>query len=347
MNPTLFGTLDDTPVYEITLRSAAGAEAKVITWGAVVRDLQVPRPGGGLQRVVLGSNSLDDYWQHSPHFGAIAGRYANRIAGGRFSVDERAYQLPLNQDGKHSLHGGGQGFGKRPWQLAAATESSVTLTLVSPDGDHGYPGDLTVTCTYRLLEPATLRVELSATTTDATPVNLCHHSYFKLDGAADILDHRLDIAADFWTPVDADLIPTGEVRAVAGTPFDFRAPRAIGHAGTDGTRTWYDHNWVLRRERVETPGRPRPLAYAAGLTSSRSGLRLEVWTTEPGLQFYDGFKINLPVPGLDGAPYGANAGLCLEPQHFPDSPNRPHFPSTILRPGEVYRQVTEYRFGPA
>ena len=352
----VFGTLEDgTPIREVTLRSDAGAALTVMEWGAVVRDLVVPTVQGP-QRVVLGFPRLEDYVKHSPHFGAIAGRFANRIRGGHFMLDGKVHQLPLNQEGRHSLHGGGNGFGKRPWMILHHDASSVTLGLLSPDGDHGYPGTLNVTCRYTMAEPATLRVELGAITDAPTVVNLCQHSYFNLDGSPDILDHELMLRANLMTPVDGDLIPSGEMRAVNGTPFDFRTPRAIRRLNADGSRHWHDHNWVLRREKCEPammPGQDKrgkwhaglELALAAILRSPKNGLAMEVWTTEPALQFYDGFKVNIPVPGLGGQPYGPSAGLCLEPQHCPDSPNLPHFPSTVLRPGEVYGQVTEYRFG--
>jgi aldose 1-epimerase len=345
MNVRGFGQYGGRDAIEVAIRSKAGAEAKVITYGAVVRDLAVPAKAG-LQRVVNGLDTLEDYAKHSPHFGAIAGRYANRIRGGRFTVDGEKHQLPLNQENRHSLHGGGNGLGKQVWQLGAHGEDFVTLTHVSPDGEAGYPGTLTTTCTYRLVGLA-LRVELSATTDRATPVNLCHHSYFNLDGSETILDHTLELAADFYTPVDADLIPTGEIRSVEGTPFDFRTARPIRmEKPGGGGRFWYDNNFVLRRSRLEASGIDHvPLAHAATFASPKSGVAMQVWTTEPGLQVYDGFKTNVPVPGLGGARYGANSGLCLEPQHFPDSPNRAHFPDTLLRPGAVYRQVTEYRFG--
>jgi aldose 1-epimerase len=339
-----FGRHDGAQVAEATIRSGSGAEARIISYGAVVRDLVVTAKAGP-QRVVNGLETIEDYARYSPHFGAIAGRYANRIAGGRFRLDGTDYQLPLNQENKHSLHGGGNGLGKQVWQLAVAGDDFVTLVHASPDGEAGYPGTLTASCTYRL-RGETLRIELSATTDKPTPVNLCHHSYFNLDGSENILDHTLELAADFYTPVDADLIPTGEIRSVVGTPFDFRAARAIRLEKPDGTgRFWYDNNFILRRDRTEESGiAQRPLAHAATFASQRNGLAMEVWTTEPGLQVYDGFKTNVPVPGLGGASYGASSGLCLEPQHFPDSPNRPHFPDTILRPHEIYRQVTEYRF---
>ncbi len=333
MTLTTLGHLDDgRAIREVTLRSEAGAVATVMEWGAVVRDLQVPL-AGGLQRVVLGFGRLDHYLKHSPHFGAIAGRFANRIEHGRFVLDGRAYQLPVNQDGKHSLHGGGNGFGKLPWTILHHDAASVTMALHSAAGDAGYPGALTVLCRYALAEPAALRVELTATTDAATIVNLCHHSYFNLDGSADILDHELELRANLITPVDADLIPSGEVESVAGTPFDFRKPRPIRLEGKGGQRRWYDHNWMLRRDRREVSVMPGlEVAHAATLRSPRNGLSMQVWTTEPAMQFYDGFKTNTPVEGLSGATYGPCAGLCLEPQHVPDSPNLPHFPSTVLSP---------------
>ncbi|MGL4324210.1 MAG: aldose epimerase family protein, partial [Beijerinckiaceae bacterium] len=200
-------------------------------------------------------------------------------------------------------------------------------------------------CRYTLAEPATLRVELSAITDTATIINLCHHSYFNLDGSPDILDHTLSVRANVWTPVNDDLIPDGTLQRVAASPMDFRVARPVRHINGDGTRFWYDHNYILRRDHEEPCAMTGLLAaHAATLASPRSGLAMEVWTTEPALQFYDGFKVNVPVDGLGGARYGANAGLCLEPQHVPDSPNLPHFPSTILRPGGLYRQLTEYRF---
>lgn len=348
MPATPFGTLPDgTVVHEVTLRSKAGATATVMEWGAVVRDMHVPAKNGGMQRVVLGLNTLDDYRTHSPHFGAIAGRFANRIEGGAFVLDGKKYQLPLNQAGKHSLHGGGpgHGFGARPWKFLHHDSNSVTLTLHTPDGDAGYPGAMTVLCRYTLAEPATLRVELSAVTDKATIVNLCHHSYFNLDGSADILDHDLEIRANIWTPVNDDLIPDGSVARVADSPMDFRTLRPLRHMNADGSRFWYDHNFILRRDHEEdSVADGLRIAHAATLSSPKSGLRMEVWTTEPALQMYDGAKIALAVDGLGGVRYGVKAGLCLEPQHVPDSPNLPHFPSTVLRPGNEYRQVTEYRF---
>ena len=340
-----FGVLDGHEIREISLRSADGAiEGAVIEIGAAVRDLKVRKADGTMQRVVLGLNSADDYRNHSPHMGAIAGRFGNRIGRGRFVLDGIAYQLPLNENGRTALHGGGvTGFGKSAWVLLHAEAAAVVLAHYSPAGHNGYPGAMTVTCRYTLAPPATLRIELWASTDAATVINLCHHSYFNLDGAADVLDHQLMVRANLYAPVDADLIPNGTLAAVAGTPLDFRTPRAVRNAGPDGRRVGIDNTFILRRDTV-APGSAPELAHAATLSSARSGLKMETWTTEPALQVYDGFKLAVPVAGLDGARYGACAGIALEPQHVPDSPNLPHFPSTVLRPGAVYRQVTEYRF---
>ena len=335
MGVHVFGEAGGVPVLEIAIASKAGASAKVITWGAVVRDLIVPSATGP-QRVVLGLNSLADYQAHSPHMGAIAGRFANRIAHGRFTLDGQACQLPLNQAGKHSLHGGGQGFGVRPWKLVRHDAASVTLALHSHAGDAGYPGAMDVTCTYALTEPATLRVELVATCDAPTIVNLAHHSYFNLDGSQDILDHELTIPSGFRTPTDADLIPTGEITSVTGTPHDFRIAQKIGGRGAV-----YDGNYMI--EAWPSPG--TGLAHAASVGSRVNGLTMQLHTSEPCVQFYDGAKIRCPVPGLGGLTYGAHAGLCLEPQVAPDAPNRRQFPSCVLRPDAEYRQVTEYRFG--
>jgi aldose 1-epimerase len=233
------------------------------------------------------------------------------------------------------LHGGPNGFGHRLWTLVASDAASASLSLSSPDGDAGFPGALTATCVYRMLEPATLRVELSAVSDRPTIVNLTQHSYFNLDGSPDILDHEVTLFADFYTPGDADLIPTGEIRAVAGTPYDFRSARPVRHPSAVA----YDTNFVASRQ----PG-PDGLAPVALVRSPINGLSLALFSTEPGVQFYDAAKLDCPAPGLDGARYGAHAGLCLEPQAFPDSPNRRHFTDCVLRPGEEYQHVSEFRF---
>ena len=329
-----FGFIDGTEVLQATLRTAAGAEARVITYAAALRDLVVPGPGGP-QRVVLGLNSAQDYAEHSRNFGAVVGRYGNRIANARFVLDGVEHALVPNEGPNH-LHGGPRGFAKRVWTLLGATDTSATLALVSEDEDMGYPGRLVARCTYELLEPATLRLVLEATADAPTPVNLTTHSYYNLDGSATILDHVLAIHGDFITPTTPDLIPTGEIRSVAGTPYDFRSARRIGAPEENGG-VQYDINVVLRHPR-------RELGHAATLASDRSRLAMEVWTTEPGLQLYNGHLLDVPVPGLGGVRYGRFAGLCLEPQRFPDGPNKAHFPPCILRPGAVSRQVSELRF---
>jgi aldose 1-epimerase len=331
---SLFGTVDGVAVFEVVIGSKAGASARILTYGAAVRDLVVPHASGE-QRVVLGLNTIEDYVAHSPHFGAVPGRYANRIAGGRFVLDGVAYELERKPGEKNTLHGGPHGFGKRIWTLVSHDDSSATLRLESPDGEAGFPGALVATCVYRLLEPATLRVELTATADRPTVVNLTNHAYFNLDGSPDILDHEVTLFADFVTPSDAELIPTGEIRSVAGGAYDFREPRPVRNA----SGTAYDTNFVAKR-----PLGPDGLAPIARVRSPRNGLTLSLHSNQPGVQFYDAATLAVPVPGLGGARYGAHAGLCLEPQAFPDSPNRRHFTDTTLRPGAEYRHVSEFRF---
>ncbi len=334
------------PFRDIPLVSPDGTLVGVVMGlGATVRDLKVRRADGTMQRVVLGLGRAEDYPEHSPHMGAIAGRFGNRIGRGQFVLDGVAYQVPKNENGRTALHGGGiTGFGKSPWQALHSDAASVVFAHHSPAGHNGYPGTLTATCRITLAPPATLRVELWATTDAATVINLCHHSYFNLDGSADVLGHKLMVRANLYAPIDADFIPNGALAPVADTPLDFRTLRAL--TPDDGSvRVPIDNTFVLRRERVEVADDlALPLAHAATLVAPRTALALECWTTEPALQVYDGHKLSVTVPGLDGAQYGVCAGLALEPQHVPDSPNLPHFPTTVLRPGEVYRQVTEYRF---
>jgi aldose 1-epimerase len=335
MGAQTFGQIQGAPVYEVAIASAAGATAKILTYGAVVRDLVVPSASGP-QRVVLGLNTIEDYLAHSPHFGAVPGRFANRIANGRFVLDGVEYQLDRKPGEKHTLHGGPNGFGHRLWTITGADPSTVSLSLTSADGDAGFPGNLEATCVYRMLEPATLRVELSAVADQPTIVNLTQHSYFNLDGSRDILDHELTLFADFYTPGDAELIPTGEIRAVAETPYDFRSARPVrAPAGIA-----YDTNFVASGQTG-----PDGLAPMALVRSPRNGLSMALFSTEPGVQFYDAAKLNCPVPGLGAAYYGPHAGLCLEPQAFPDSPNRRHFTDCVLRPGDEYGHVSEFRFG--
>ncbi len=286
------------------------------------------------------------------YFGATTGRYANRIAKGAFSLDGQRYILATN-NGDNSLHGGQRGFDKVLWtvsEVRSGPEARATFTYVSPDGDEGFPGELTVSVTYALNERNELSIRYAATTTKPTIVNLTNHSYFNLAGAAsgrDILGHRLTIAADRFTPVDSGLIPTGELRAVAGTPFDFRTPHAIGERLRDGAEPQivlgrgYDHNWVLNGGASPDP------KLAARLEDPVSGRVLELLTTEPALQFYSGNFLDGTVVGKGGHVYRQSGALCLEPQHYPDSPNQPAFPSTRLNPGETYRQLSVFRFSVA
>ncbi len=330
-----FGRLaDGTEIIELSI-GAGNLRAKVLNWGTVIRDLRLDDVEHPL---VLGLNTIEDYVAHSPHFGATVGRFANRIANGRFELDGHAIQLECNENGTTHLHGGKAfGFSKRAWTLVDVSESGATFQVVTADGEGGYPGNLTAHCHYKILPPGTLRIEFTAETDAPTIVNMAHHGYFNLSGRPDILDHRLRIAADAYTPVDGDLIPTGEIRPVNGGAFCFDDLRPVRRQ-SNGERIRYDHNFVL----AET-SRPDP-ALAVQAEAPDGSVAMTVLTTEPGVQFYDGAKIDCPVPGLDGRRYGPSAGFCLEAQRFPDAPNHPNFPSAVLRPGETYRQVTEYRF---
>jgi aldose 1-epimerase len=333
-------TADGKPVTLYTLRNANGVEAKIATFGATLVSLTTPDRQGHLANVVLGFDSVEPYVRGVPFYGAIIGRYGNRIAAGRFTLDGHNYQLSVN-DGSNSLHGGARGFDKRLW-TAVAVETrgvpSLKLTYISANGEEGYPGKLTVHVTYTLLADNSLSISYEATTTKPTVVNLTNHTYFNLTGQPErpILDHLLQINAARFTPVDANLIPTGELRAVAGTPFDFTTATAIGaRIGADDEQLrfgrGYDHNWVLDRSGA--------LSTAAVLTDPTSGRVMEVRTTEPGIQFYSGNFMD-GRPAGTGTVYQHRTGLCLETQHFPDSPNQPAFPSTVLRPGQVYRSQT-------
>jgi aldose 1-epimerase len=304
-------------------------------WGAVLQDLRLD---GHDAPLVLGFDSFADYPAHSSYFGAIAGRFANRIAGGRFVIDGQRYQTDLNDHGKNTLHGGKNSIAKRVWSLAGRGADFVTLTLRDPNGEMGFPGNLDIFCTYRLKLPGTLSIELTATCDQPTLCNLTNHSYFNLDdgGRDNILDHRLMIAGAAYLPVDGESIPTGEVRPVDRTAFDFRLARPI-RLEEGGSQVIYDHNFCLAAARG-------PLKQAAWAQGSSSGVEMDMWTTEPGVQFYAGHKVARQVPGLGGRKYGAWAGFCLEAQGWPDSPNRPYFPQSVLWPGDRYTQVTEYRF---
>ena len=331
---TLFGRLQDgTAVEEVTI-AAGDLSAKIITLGAIVRDVRLAGVGHPL---VLGFDDLDGYLHHSPYFGAVVGRFANRIGDGRFTLDGKSYPLVVNERDRTQLHGGPDGFGRRNWRIAAQDAASVTLTLTSPNGDQGYPGTLTARCRYTIEAPSTLHFDAEATTDAPTIVNLAQHSYFNLDDSADILDHRVAIDADAYTPTDEYLVPTGEVRPVDGTGYDRRALAPI-RLIRDGKRFAYDINLVVAAAKSDEP------LHQARLESARNGIALDVWSTEPGVQFYDGAYVKVGVPGLGGRRYGANSGVCFEPQLFPDAPNHDNFPSAVLRPGETYRQATRFAF---
>jgi aldose 1-epimerase len=337
VNRRTFGTMPDgTVVNEMTLR-ADGIEARVITWGAVLRDLVVRDRRGVPRHVVLGLNTIEDYLRHSRNFGAICGRVANRIAHAALTIDGRTFALTPNFRDRYTLHGGTIGFSRRVWRVVEQTPDAVTLVLVSSDGEEGFPGTVEAHCIWRVEPPATLRVVLTARTDATTAVNLAPHPYFVLDDAPTIDRHRLTVAADFYTPTDPDGIPTGEIRSVVGTPYDFRSGRRLYDDAAP--ETGYDVNLVLRRA-----GAPPGLLHVATLESGAADLALAVLTTEPGLQLYDAPTLDIPVPGIGGRRYGPRAGLAIEPQRFPDAPNHAHFPSVILRPGEVSRQESAYVF---
>lgn len=328
-----------------TLTSAGGVAVRVTNYGGIITSILAPDRHGHLADIVLGHDTVDHYRENPAYLGAIIGRYANRIAGARFALDGTTHQLAAN-DGPHSLHGGRHGFDQATWTAEAfhgPGAVGVVLSHLSPDGEEGFPGTLATQATYTLTDGNELAVEYLATTDRATPVNLSQHSYFNLADAGDVLGHLLEISAEVITPVDETLIPTGDLMLVAGTPFDFRQPRRIGDgmAANDPQiqrGRGYDHNFVLTRD---GPG----LVRAARLMEPDSGRTLEVFTTEPGMQLYTGNHLDGRVKGKGGRAYGPHAGLCLETQHFPDSPNQPGFPSTILRPGVVFRSKTVFRFG--
>ena len=342
-----FGEMPDgTAVDLYTLRNAGGAEVKITNYGGLVVSLTAPDRAGQLDDVVLGYDTLAEYLADTPYFGAIVGRYGNRIGGAKFALDGTEYTLAVN-DGAHSLHGGEKGFDKVVWQARAVEgpgQDALELTYLSGDGEEGYPGNLSVTVVYTWTDENELKIDYTATTDRRTVVNLTHHSYFNLAGAGvgDNGAHEMMIHADRFTPVDAGLIPTGERRSVRGTPMDFTQPTAIGaRIGDDDEQLklggGYDHNWVLN----STDG---SLALAARVHEPTTGRVLEVLTTEPGMQFYAGNFLDGSLVGKGGKTYRHRGAFCLETQHFPDSPNHPEFPSTVLDPGQTYRQRTVYKF---
>jgi aldose 1-epimerase len=329
-----------------TLTNRNGVEAKITTYGGTVVSLKVPDRAGKLDDVVLGFDRLEDYQKNTAYFGALIGRYGNRIAKGRFTLDGVEYKLTTN-NGENHLHGGVKGFDKVVWNaraLKAADVPALELTYLSKDGEEGYPGNLSVRVIYTLTDKNELRIDYSATTDKDTVVNLTHHSYFNLagQGNGDILGHQLMINADRFTPTDAGAIPTGELRGVKATPFDFTRMTAIGaHINEDEEQLkfgkGYDHNWVIN-------GRAGTLRQAATVFEPTTGRLMEVWTTEPGVQFYTGNYLDGSDVGKGGKVYKHRYGFCLETQHYPDSPNKPDFPSTTLKKGGRYRTTTIYRF---
>ena len=338
-----FGTADGKPVSLYTLKNAKGSEAKIMNYGGIVQSLKVADRTGKLDDVVLGCDNVDGYIKETPYFGALIGRYGNRIGGAKFTLDGQTYTLATN-NGPNSLHGGVKSFDKVVWNIVKATGNSLELQYLSKDGEEGFPGNLNVTAIYTLTDDNELKLTFNATTDKATVVNLTHHSYFNLrgQGNGDILGHEVYLNADKTTPVDNTLIPTGEFADVTGTPFDFRKPTAIG-ARIDDANTvlqygpGYDHNWVANNP-------PGKLGLQARVYEPTTGRVLEVSSDEPGLQFYAGNFLDGTITGKGGKVYQKRTGFCIEPQHFPDSPNKANFPSTVLRPGQTYKNTIIYKF---
>ena len=343
---TLYGKLQNgREVYQYTLRNSSGCAAKIINYGAIVTSLTVPDRTGKYEDIVLGYDSLKDYENCTTYFGSIVGRYGNRIGKGKFTLNGKEYQLTIN-DGENHLHGGKYGFNKVLWDAKVVKDSagpSLALTYISPDGEEGYPGKVTLVVTYTLTDKNEFRIVYNGTTDKATILNPTHHSYFNLSGsfANTILNHQLMVNADTMTPVDKGLITTGKMLDVTNTPMDFRSLTAIGARIHDSFEQLifgkgYDHNWVLK-------GYNDKIQKAAELYEPTSGRLMTVYTDQPGLQFYSGNFLNGNDKGK-GVAYQLRTGLCLEAQCFPDSPNKPGFPSAVLNPGSVYHQTTIYQF---
>jgi len=342
-----FGKTPDGQQIDLyTLRNAHGVEAKIMNYGAIVTSLKVPDRNGKFDDVVLGFSDFDSYLKNDPYFGAIVGRYGNRIAKGRFTLNGVEYKLATN-NGENHLHGGIKGFDKVVWtahQLTTKAGPAVALTYLSKDGEEGYPGNLTANVVYTLTNNDELKIDYTVTTDKDTVHNLTHHSYFNLagEGNGDILNHVVTINANRFVPTDAGSIPTGELKSVAGTPFDFLKPMAIGaRINQDDEQlkfgNGYDHTWVIN-------GRPGVMRFAATAYDATSGRVMQVWTTEPGVQFYTGNFLDGTKTGKSGKAYERRNGFCFETQHYPDSPNHPSFPTTTLKKGQTYKSTTIYRF---
>ena len=347
LDPSAFQkTMDgkETDLYKLV--NANGMEVYVTNFGAVIPAMLHPDKDGNLEDIALGFSDVESFAKPSdPNFGAVVGRFANRIDQGRFELDGVSYELPVNEMAlQNQLHGGKKGFGEVVWDVGEVTDQSIVLSLSSPDGDMGYPGNLELEVTYTLTDEDALEVVYRAATDAPTVINISQHTYFNLlgEGKGTILDHELMLNADSYTPVNERLIPTGEIAAVEGTPMDFRTPTKIGERVNDDFEQLvfgkgYDHNWVLNMDEDE-------LSLAATLYCEENGRYLEVFTTEPGVQFYCGNFLDGSLTGKSGATYEHRTGLCLETQHFPDTPNQPEFPSAVLRPGEEYYHKTVFRF---
>lgn len=340
-----FGTADGKPVALYTLTNKNGLVAKITNYGGIVTSLMVPDRNGNLGDIVLGYDNLDSYIKNNPYFGALIGRYGNRIGKGKFSLDGKEYSLATN-NGENTLHGGNKGYDKVVWnakEIKTKEGVGLELTYVSPDGEEGYPGNLSIRVDYILTNRNELKVDYFATTDKKTVLNLTNHSYFNLAAGGTILDHELMLNANRFTPVDKGLIPTGELRSVKGTPFDFTKPTAIGvRINQDDEQLrfggGYDHNWVLNKSRSGV------MTLAARLYDPKSGRLMEIFTTEPAIQFYAGNFLDGTIAGKRGQVYAYRSGLTLETQHYPDSPNKPDFPSTVLKPGEEYRHTVIHKF---
>jgi aldose 1-epimerase len=334
-----YGEIGNDKVVQFTITNPNGMVVKILNYGGIITNVMVPDKNGKLEDVVLGYDSLAGYLQKgNPYLGCLVGRYANRIAAGKFSLDGKTYTLAGNNNG-NSLHGGLKGFDKVIWGVQPmAGDSSIVLNYVSKDGEEGYPGNLTVEVRYTLTSDNAIKIEYSATTDKTTIVNLTNHSYFNLSAGADstVMGHQLMLKADTYTAVNDNLIPTGEFTEVNGGPMDFRTAKLIGKDFAQ-VKGGYDHNWVLSRTGLGPE-------LIASLYHPGTGRFMEVFTSEPGIQFYSGNFLNGTLIGKGGKPITQHSGLCLETQHFPDSPNQPKFPTTVLKPGETYKQVTMYKF---